>query len=231
MLEAAPADLEMVHGEVSVRGTPSKTVTLRDVAQFAYARRLELPADLAPGLEATARYTGPEFTWSNACHVCVVEVDPDTGIVTPQRFIVSEDCGVMINPMVVKGQIAGGVAQGIGGVLLEHMIYDDAGNPLTSTFLDYLLPTAADIPSLEYVHVQTPSPLPGGHKGMGEGGAIGAPAAVMNAIADALAPFGVRPTDQPLGPYEIVTLIGAGAAPAAPAAPVIGVTAVAPVTA
>jgi carbon-monoxide dehydrogenase large subunit len=114
----------------------------------------------------------------------------------------------MINPMVVEGQIAGGVAQGIGGVLYEHLKYDDTGNPVTTTFMDYLLPTAAEIPTIEYGHVETPAPTnPGGHKGLGEGGAIGAPPAIINAIADALAPLGVKVRSQPLGPSDIVDLM------------------------
>lgn len=207
LLEAAPDDLEIERGRISVRGTPSVSTTIRDVARLSYTQRLELPADIAPGLEATERFTGPEYTWSNACHVCVCEVDVHTGQVRIDRFIVSEDCGVIINPMVVDGQIVGGAAQGIGGVLYEHMAYDDHGNPLTSTFLDYLLPTAAEVPRMECSHIETPSPLPGGHKGMGEGGAIGSPAAVMNAVGDALRPFGVRPTRQPLGPSDVLALL------------------------
>ena len=113
----------------------------------------------------------------------------------------------MINPMVVEGQIAGGVVQGIGGVLYEHFVYDADGNPLTTTFLDYLLPTATEVPDLEYGHVETRSNTPGGHKGMGEGGAIGAPPAVFNAVADALALIGARVTRQPLGPSEILALL------------------------
>ena len=121
----------------------------------------------------------------------------------------SEDCGVVINPNVVEGQVAGGVVQGIGGVLLEHFVYDEDGNPLTTTFLDYLLPTAPEIPMFEYGHIQTASERPGGFKGMGEGGAIGAPAAVFNAVADALSPFGVTLTRQPLTPASLVQAIAA----------------------
>jgi carbon-monoxide dehydrogenase large subunit len=135
--------------------------------------------------------------------VCSCEVDPETGIVTLLRYIVSEDCGAMINPNVVEGQIAGGVVQGIGGALLEHFVYDHDGNPTTTTFLDYLLPTASDVALMEYGHIQTPSPRPGGFKGMGEGGAIGAPAAVFNAVADAVAHLGVVLTDQPLTPTAV----------------------------
>ena len=122
------------------------------------------------GLEVTARFTAPPFTFSNACHACTVEVDPRTGEVRILRYVVSEDCGVMINPMVVEGQIAGGVVQGIGGTLYEHFVYDDDGNPLTTTFLDYLLPTAAEVPRIEYGHVVTPSALPGRRQGDGRGG-------------------------------------------------------------
>jgi carbon-monoxide dehydrogenase large subunit len=208
MLEVSPDDLEIERGRISVRGTPSVSTTIRDVAQLSYTQRLLLPPDISPGLEATERFTGPEYTWSNACHVCVCEVDIRTGQTRVDRFIVSEDCGIIINPMVVDGQIAGGAVQGIGGVLYENMVYDEQGNPLTSTFLDYLVPTAAEVPLMECEHIETPSPLPGGHKGMGEGGAIGSPAAVMNAIGDALAPFGVRPTRQPLGPSELLALLG-----------------------
>jgi carbon-monoxide dehydrogenase large subunit len=123
------------------------------------------------------------------------------------RYVISEDCGQMINPNVVEGQIAGGVVQGIGGVFYEHFRYDDAGNPTTTTFMDYLLPTAAEVPDLEYGHVFTPGTTPGGHKGLGEGGAIASPAALMNAVRDALAPLGVTFTDQPLSPDRIVDLI------------------------
>jgi carbon-monoxide dehydrogenase large subunit len=115
----------------------------------------------------------------------------------------------MINPMIVEGQIAGGVAQGVGGVLFEHVVYDEAGNPTTSTFLDYLLPTATDVPTIEYGHIETPSPTPGGHKGVGEGGAIASVPAVFNAVADALAQVGARVTRQPLTPAAIVAALDA----------------------
>ncbi len=139
--------------------------------------------------------------------VCTVEVDPATGKVEILRYVVSEDCGVMINPMVVEGQIAGGVVQGIGGVLYEHLIYDEDGNPLTTTFLDYLVPTAAEVPAIEYGHVETRSPTPGGHKGMGEGGAIGSPPCVFNAVADAVAARAGVLTEQPLTPSRILAAL------------------------
>ncbi|HWS47734.1 MAG TPA: xanthine dehydrogenase family protein molybdopterin-binding subunit [Acidimicrobiia bacterium] len=208
-LEAAEHDLELVNGRVQVAGTPNKGMTITEIAHQAYSQPASLPEGVPPGLEAQVRYTPDSFcTWSNACHICVCEVDPATGAVEILRYVVSEDCGVMINPNVVEGQIAGGVVQGIGGVLYEHLPYDDAGNPLATTFVDYLLPTATEVPEIEYGHIETPAPTnPGGHKGLGEGGAIGAPPAVINAIADALAPLGVQVRDQPLGPADIVALI------------------------
>ena len=125
------------------------------------------------------------------------------------RYVVAEDCGPMINPNIVEGQIDGGTVQGIGGALLEHMQWDDDGNPLTTTFVDYLLPTTADVPDIEHGHVETMGPGPGGYKGVGEGGAIAAPAAVANAVADALAPLGVVITELPLTPARIIDLIEA----------------------
>jgi carbon-monoxide dehydrogenase large subunit len=210
-LEAAVEDLVVEEGRIHVSGTPTRATTVADVARLAYLDIAALPPDQGPGLEAQYRYAPKDkFTWSNACHMCTCEVDPTTGAVTILRYVVSEDCGVMINPSVVEGQIAGGVVQGIGGALYEHMKYDDEGNPLTTTFVDYLLPTAAEVPVIEYGHIETRSPTnPGGHKGMGEGGAIASPAAVVNAVADALAPLGVTIRRQPLSPSEIVSLIGA----------------------
>ncbi|MEX2269122.1 MAG: xanthine dehydrogenase family protein molybdopterin-binding subunit [Acidimicrobiia bacterium] len=207
LLEAAPEDLEMEDSRVAVRGTPAKGVTLAEVARVALNSPAELPPDVKPSLEATVSYQAPPVTWSNACHLCTVEVDADTGLVEVLRYVVSEDCGVMINPMIVEGQVAGGVVQGIGGVLYEHLVYDDDGNPLTTTFMDYLVPTAAEVPEIEYGHIETRSPTPGGHKGMGEGGAIGSPPAVFNAVADALALRGIKATRQPLTPNRVVDLL------------------------
>jgi carbon-monoxide dehydrogenase large subunit len=208
-LEASPEDLEITNGRIQVAGTPTRGMSISEVAAIAYAQPGLLPEGVPAGLEAQSRFSPKTFaTWSNACHICVVEVDPATGAVKILRYVVSEDCGVMINPNVVEGQIAGGVVQGIGGVLYEHLKYDDAGNPLATTFLDYLVPTATEVPEIEYAHIETPAPSnPGGHKGLGEGGAIAAPPAVINAIADALRHLGVEVRSQPLGPAEIVDLI------------------------
>jgi len=207
-LEAAAEDIELSGSRAHVRGTPSVGVSLAELAALAYFQPAALPAGLPAGLEATARYTAAAPSiWVNATHVCTCELDPATGVVTLLRYVVSEDCGPMINPSVVEGQIAGGAVQGIGGALYEHLAYDDEGNPVTTTFMDYLLPTATEVPAIEYGHVETPSPGPGGHKGVGEGGAIGAPPAVVNAVNDALVPFGVTATRLPLTPSAIVALM------------------------
>ena len=211
VMEASPDDLEIENSVVSVRGTPTRNMSLSDIAKVAYVNSDTLPPDLMSGLEATVRFRPSRFpTWSNATHACVVEIDPDTWLPEVKRYIVSEDCGNMINPNVVEGQVAGGVIQGLGGVLLEDFVYDSDGNPLTSTFMDYLLPTASEVPDLEIGHIMSESTTnPGGFKGLGEGGAIGSHAAVANAVADALAHLGVRVTKTPLGPEDIFALVEA----------------------
>jgi aerobic carbon-monoxide dehydrogenase large subunit len=209
-LEASPDDIELAGSHARVRGTPSAAVSLAEIAEIAYFKPHKRPPEVPAGLEASARYQARSpMIWANATHLCTCEVNVATGAVTILRYIVSEDCGPMINPNVVEGQIAGGTVQGIGGVLYEHLAYDDDGNPLATTFMDYLLPTATEVPLIEYGHVESPAPGPGGFKGVGEGGAIGAPPAVVNAIADALAPFGVEITRLPLTPATIVELIQA----------------------
>ncbi len=207
-LEASVDDIELVESRASVRGTPSIGISLGELAALAYFDPYSLPPGVPAGLEASARYRADtRFIWVNATHVCTCEVDVATGHVKLLRYIVSEDCGPMINPNVVEGQIAGGVVQGIGGVLFEHLAHDADGNPIATTLIDYLLPTATDVPIIEYGHIETPSPGPGGYKGVGEGGAIGAPPAVVNAVADALSPFGVTITRLPLGPAQILDLL------------------------
>jgi aerobic carbon-monoxide dehydrogenase large subunit len=209
-LEASPDDLDVVDGVVSVRGTPTKAKTIYEIARSAYLDLASLPPGMEPGLEVLKRYkTDLPFVFSNACHMCTVEVHPVTGRVCLLRFVVSEDCGVMINPAVVEGQIAGGAVQGIGGALLEDFVYDADGNPLTTTFLDYLLPTASDVPRVEYGHIETPATTPGNFKGVGEGGAIGAPAAVANAVNDALALVGAKVLEAPFTPARIVETLEA----------------------
>ena len=208
-MEADPEDLEVSQGIVAVKGTPARSMTVKEVAALAYRFADQLPEGLQAGLEATVRFKPARFpTWSNATHLCVDEIDRDTCVPHVLRYIVSEDCGRMINPSVVEGQIFGGVVQGLGGVLLEDFVYDSNGNPLTTTFMDYLLPTTTEVPEIEIGHIETVSTTnPGGYKGMGEGGAIGAHAAVANAVGDALAHLGINVTSTPLGPNDIHALL------------------------
>jgi aerobic carbon-monoxide dehydrogenase large subunit len=211
-LGAEESQIELAGSHASVRDDPakdsSKSVSFADLAYRAYYEPQLLPPGMSASLEATARYTSQApFTWANATHACTCEVDVKTGHVTLTRYIVSEDVGPMINPNVVEGQIAGGTVQGIGGALLEDFVYDDDGNPLSSTFVDYLLPTATEVPPIEFGHIEIPGPGVGGYKGVGEGGAIGSTPAVINAINDALAPLGVTLTRLPASPAAIVDLI------------------------
>ncbi|TXI63227.1 xanthine dehydrogenase family protein molybdopterin-binding subunit [Mycolicibacterium mageritense] len=202
--------IELAGSKAAVRDDPDKNVTFAALAYRAHYEPQQLPPGVSASLEATARFTAPPTApihWANATHACTCEVDLETGRVDITRYIVSEDVGPMINPNVVEGQIAGGTVQGIGGALLEQLSYDDAGNPLASTFVDYLLPTATDVPTIEYGHVEIPGPGVGGYKGAGEGGAIGSAPAVINAINDALAPLGVTLTTLPASPAAIVAAL------------------------
>jgi aerobic carbon-monoxide dehydrogenase large subunit len=206
LMEVSPRDLEVKDGKISVKGVPGKNMTLRDVAQAA-VYTADVTADEEPGLEASNYYKAPT-PYANATHIAVVEVDSGTGFVKIKRYLVVEDCGKMINPLIVEGQIAGGVAQGIGQALFEHHIYDDSGQIQTTSFMDYLIPTAADIPPIEFAHIETLCPISvGGIKGMGEGGAIAPPPAIANAICDALSPFGWRTIDKlPMSPEVVHAL-------------------------
>ena len=213
-MEASPDDLEIEDGRVSVKGSPDRSLSVTDVALTAYFGAT--PADVDPTLAATRSYDPPQ-TYSNACIACVVEVDPETGVVGIERIVAVEDCGTMVNPLIVEGQLAGAIAQGIGCVLYEGLPYDEDGQFLAGTLVDFLYPTAAEVPSLEIDHLETPSPLTeGGFKGMGEGGLIGAPAAIVNAIADALEPFGASIERTPLRPVDVLELIDGGRTAARP---------------
>ena len=201
MLEAAPADIALQDGHAHVIGT-DRSVAIATLARAAYHQTHQFK-DIEPGLNESGSYD-PSGTFSNACHVAIVDVDIETGQVTLDKFLVAEDAGLIINPMIADGQVHGGVAQGIGNALLEEIIYDDDGNILTGTLADFLPPTVREIPTIELHHVET---LTGNSitkaKGLGEGGAIGAPAAVVNAINDALSPFGVTIDDMPATPQRI----------------------------
>jgi aerobic carbon-monoxide dehydrogenase large subunit len=199
-LEAGPADLVLEGGRAWVRGFPDRAVTVAEIARLAYSPPLGgLPGGLEPGLDATVYFDPPGATFSGAVHLAAVEIDRDTGRVTVTRYALVEDCGTVINPMIVEGQIHGAVTQGIGEALLEGVVYDDEGQLLTGTLMEYALPRADDLPEPEIGHLETPSPvMPGGVKGMGEGGTIGAPAAIANAVADATRHLGVRITTLPI---------------------------------
>jgi carbon-monoxide dehydrogenase large subunit len=207
LLNAELDDVRIENGVVRVRGADEKTRSLREIAEVAYGEPDRLPAGMESGLEAQYRYRPPPITLTSAAHACIVEVDTETGFVRIQRWISSEDCGVMINPAVVEGQIAGGLAQAIGTVLLEQVSIDARGNPTAVTYKDYLLPTIADVPDFEFVHANTPSQAEGGFRGVGEGGCIVGPPTLVNAIADALAPFGPLPLDLPLTPTKLLEVI------------------------
>ena len=205
MLEAHAADLELHDGRVTVRGVPERGVPVAELARLAYAPAASArPADLSPGLEATELFDPSAAAFSGAVHVAAVEVDAETGRVAVRGYTVVEDCGPLINPMIVEGQIHGAVAQGIGEALGEELVYDELGQLVTGTLMDYPLPVASALPSFAIGHLETPSPhTPGGVKGMGEGGTVGAPAAIANAVADALRPLGVSVTSLPIRPEAL----------------------------
>ncbi len=206
MLEADAGDLELSGGRVSVRGTPSRGVGFREVARRAAFEPDLLPDGEEPGLEVTRRFMPPDpGTFASSAHAALVELDAETGAVHVLRYVVSEDCGTVVNPMIVEGQVTGGVAQGIGGALFEHLAYDDAGNLVAGSFMDYLVPTAAELPPVEVRHLESPSPyVPGGFKGMGEGGAVNSPAAIVAAVNDALRPLGVSANHTPITPSWVI---------------------------
>jgi len=230
LLEVSPDDLELADGRARVRGAPGKELTLGALAtvanpiRYAYGKeaaeaalRLVKPREgavlqegEAPGLEAHGYYAPPHSTFASGCHAAIVEVDAETGNLAFLRYVVHHDCGTLVNPMIVEGQIRGGVAQGIGGSFYERIVYDESGQPLTTTFMDFLIPTAVEIPDITIGHTETPSPLNAlGIKGVGEAGAIPVPALVAEAIDDALAPLGVRIREMPLSPSRLRELIAA----------------------
>jgi len=201
MLEAAPDDIVLEDGEAKVAGT-DRTIPIAKLARESYTQTYRF-GGIEPGISETGTYD-PPGTFSNACHVAEVEVDIETGRTTVTRYLVAEDAGRIINPMIADGQVHGGVAQGIGNALFEEIVYDENGAPLTATLSDYLTPTAHEIPQIELHHLETPSTESlTKAKGLGEGGGIGAPAAVINAINDALSDFGVEIDEMPATPQRI----------------------------
>jgi aerobic carbon-monoxide dehydrogenase large subunit len=210
MLEAAEADITLDDGRARVAGT-DRAVGLGEIAgRLAGFSGVALPMGVEPGLSAESYFQGRALTFANGSNVCEVEVDVSTGQVKILRYVVAHDCGRLINPLLVDGQIRGGVVHGVGNALHEHMRFDDEAQPLTTNYGDYLLPVATDMPPIEVIHLETPSPLnPIGVKGAGEGGTIPATACVISGIEDALAPLGVTLAEQPVSPQRLVELIKA----------------------
>ncbi|HEX3536677.1 MAG TPA: xanthine dehydrogenase family protein molybdopterin-binding subunit [Stellaceae bacterium] len=205
-LEAAASDIDIADGRALVRGT-DLAVPVPELARAAYHQSHRFPTIVDTGLSAVATYD-PAGTFSNACHAAIVEIDTATGKVSLERFVIVEDAGILINPTIVEGQIHGGVAQGIANALYEQIVYDDSGNILTGSLADYLVPTLSEIPDLEIHHLETVTDASiTGVKGVGEGGAIGAPGAVLNAVVDALSPFGVEVFEMPITPQRILQLL------------------------
>jgi carbon-monoxide dehydrogenase large subunit len=202
-LEASPADIELAEGVARIRGDDNTAIPIAELARLVYFQAHRLAEDLRYGLEARATFD-PPGTFSNASHAAMVVIDPGTGAIRLHRYLVVEDCGVVINPMVVDGQVRGGVTQGAAAALLERVCFDPDGQPVSATLMDYLAPTAAEMCAVDIVHLQTPSKFSEtGAKGMGEGGTIGAPATVLGAINDALSDTDVRFDHIPVLPQEV----------------------------
>ncbi len=202
-LECSPDDLEWVLGRWQVKGDPEKGKSIQEIALLSHSS-LELPPGVEGHLDASAVYNPPNLTYPFGAYICVVDVDAGTGEVKVRRFIAVDDCGPRINPMIVEGQVHGGLADGIGMALMQVIAFDDSGNCLGGSFMDYLLPTAMEVPTFELGETVTPSPHhPLGCKGVGESATVGSPAAVVNAVIDALAPYKVRHADMPLTPAQV----------------------------
>jgi carbon-monoxide dehydrogenase large subunit len=211
LMEVSAQDLLITDGNVWVRGDPASAIAVSEVARRAASG--QFGADVDATFEVEATFDGGQGGWSGGTHCAIVDVDVETGIVKVERYVAVEDCGALINPAVVEGQIRGGVAQGIGAVLLERSAYGEDGSFQSATFMDYLMPTACDIPRIEIEHLETvPLDADVNFRGVGEGGMIIAPPTVVNAIEDALSPFGVRIYEQHLPPARILELIGSGRA-------------------
>jgi carbon-monoxide dehydrogenase large subunit len=209
LLETSAADLVAEDGKVTVAGT-DRSITFREVARSVYSEIDQLPPGARDELAATKTYDPVFGTTTSATHIATVEIDPETYEVRVDRFVVAEDCGRLVNPLIVDGQVHGGVAQGIGAALYEEIVYDEQGQITTASLVDYLVPSACEIPSMDVLHLESASPTTlGGFRGMGEGGTIGAPAAIANALADALSPLGIEINELPVTPERLFRLIEA----------------------
>jgi carbon-monoxide dehydrogenase large subunit len=211
LLEASVEDIVYDQGQLRVKGVPSRSITIQEIAKTAYLQVDKLPQEIEPGLQATATFDPTNFTWPFGVHLAVVEIDKDTGAVKLTRMIAVDDCGRIISPLLVAGQVHGGLAQGIGQALFEGAQYDENGQPLTGTLMDYALPIASELPNYELDHTETPSPVnPLGAKGVGEAGTIGSTPAIANAIADALASYGVKDVDMPVTSEKVWRILNGG---------------------
>jgi aerobic carbon-monoxide dehydrogenase large subunit len=220
LLEAAPEDIELTDGKYQVKGSPDKSMTMAEIAGAAHIPPNELPADIEPGLEESSFYDPENFVFPFGAHACVVDVDAETGKVSVVRYVAVDDCGPAINPMLIDGQVHGGIVHAIGQALYEQVVYDEDGQLVTGTFVDYALPTAAEVPAFETDRTETPSPTNSlGVKGIGEAGTIAATPAVAAAVLDALQPLGVEWLDMPYTPMRVYEAIqaaqGNGAGPRA----------------
>jgi carbon-monoxide dehydrogenase large subunit len=220
LLEAAPEDIELADGKYQVRGSPDKSMTMAEISGAAHIPPNELPTDIEPGLEESSFYDPENFVFPFGAHACVVDVDAETGKVTVVRYLAVDDCGPAINPMLIDGQVHGGIVHAIGQALYEQVVYDEDGQLVTGTFVDYALPTAAEVPHFETARTETPSPTNSlGVKGIGEAGTIAATPAVAAAVLDALRPLGVESLDIPHTPMRVYEAIqaarGNGAGPRA----------------
>jgi carbon-monoxide dehydrogenase large subunit len=203
MLEVSVADLEWTKGAFQVKGDPSKSVTIQDIAMKAHGAG-DLPEGIEGGLEAQICYNPSNLTYPFGAYICVVDIDPGTAEVKVRRFVAVDDCGTQINPMIIEGQVHGGLTDGVGMALMEMISFDEDGNCLAGSLMDYLIPTAMEVPDWETGHTVTPSPHhPIGAKGIGESATVGSPPAVVNAVVDALKPFGIRHADMPLTPSRV----------------------------
>lgn len=203
MLEASVTDLEWTKGSFAVKGDPERSVTIQEIALRAHGAG-DLPDGIEGGLEAQVCYNPENLTYPHGAYICVVDIDPGTAQVKVRRFIAVDDCGTRINPMIIEGQVHGGLTDGVGMALMEMISFDEDGNCLGGSFMDYLLPTALEVPDWETGYTVTPSPHhPIGAKGVGESATVGSPPAVVNAVVDALKPFGVRHADMPLTPSRV----------------------------
>jgi aerobic carbon-monoxide dehydrogenase large subunit len=209
-LEVSPDDLEWEKGRWFVKGDPEKGQTIQEIALASHGT-VELPEGVEGHLDAVTVYDPPNLTYPYGAYICVVDVDPGTGELNLRRFISVDDCGVRINPMVVEGQIMGGLAEGVGIALMQHIAFDEDGNCLSGSFMDYLVPSSMEVPDWELGETVTPSPHhPIGAKGVGESSNVGSPPAIVNAVVDALSPFGVRHVDMPVTPARVWEAIQKG---------------------